>query len=411
MFMEHSIETVIQELIATGKESEYVDFKLKTYGSNLSNSELVKDIAAFANGRAKGDKYIVFGVNDETKEIVGLTEESIDSSTIENCVAERIEPRMVVECGCLSVAGKTLAYIRIPEKNDNPPYVIKKDGGKNNSIRQGDIYVRVGTCNRKANREDLDRMYRENEKMVISVYENYFYVGPIQARSRKRDTIATGCFDVELYNPTSRPIILCEGSIRISNPFATLERIVWGFDPLKRFEESPYTIGANCREIKKIYFDFQSADCIALRFEEIGTTLFFPKIEVALYDTERNEYRAEVDRAYVFARGAVLHIIERYYKEFREKLKHAEPVLVSIIKESENMKLQEVFEQYALDFSFVQPGYELGHPEFPEYDVLYSVIKTALECNNVEALQILRGNGLPEEFIEYTNETLENRNK
>lgn len=402
--MEQPIDEVVQELIERGKETELVDFKLKWYGANLNNTELVKDIAAFANGREKGDKYIIFGVDDKSKEIIGFTGETFDSSAIENCIAERIEPRMVVECGNLFVEDKMIAYIRIPEKNDNPPYIIKKDGGKNNSIRQGDIYVRVGTCNRKANREDLDRMYRENEKMKISIYENYLSVGPMQVGNKKRDTIEIGHFEIELFNPTSRPIILCGGMIKLSNRFETLEKIIWGFNPLTRFEEGPYTVGGHCREVKTTYFDFQSIDCVLLRLDEDGNSLYVPKVEVVLYDTEQNEYHAELDKAYVFARGSVLHKIKRYYKEFREKLKNVGSILVSLIEENENMKLQEVIEKNSLDFSFIQPGYVLGHPEFPEYDVLYSVIETALACNNSGALQTLISKGLPSEFIEFVKE-------
>ena len=56
---------VIKRFIDEKQENEFVDFKLKTYGKDLVNSELVKDVVAFANGEAKGDKYIIFGVAEE----------------------------------------------------------------------------------------------------------------------------------------------------------------------------------------------------------------------------------------------------------------------------------------------------------------------------------------------------------
>ena len=45
---------VIKRFIDEKQENEFVDFKLKTYGKDLVNSELVKDVVAFANGEAKG---------------------------------------------------------------------------------------------------------------------------------------------------------------------------------------------------------------------------------------------------------------------------------------------------------------------------------------------------------------------
>lgn len=89
---------VIKSFIDEKQENEFIDFKLRTYGKDLVNSELVKDVVAFANGEAKGDKYIIFGVADETKEIVGISDdEKFEPSVIENSLDGRVEPRIRIE--------------------------------------------------------------------------------------------------------------------------------------------------------------------------------------------------------------------------------------------------------------------------------------------------------------------------
>ena len=46
------------EIIAQKTETEYADFKRDFY-SDLKNSDIIKDIAAFANSPLNQDKYII----------------------------------------------------------------------------------------------------------------------------------------------------------------------------------------------------------------------------------------------------------------------------------------------------------------------------------------------------------------
>ncbi|SAU14416.1 ATP-binding protein [Klebsiella variicola] len=52
----------IEKLIASGKEGPWWDFK-QTYHQN--NAALVHDILCMANVLHDGDRYLIFGVNDE----------------------------------------------------------------------------------------------------------------------------------------------------------------------------------------------------------------------------------------------------------------------------------------------------------------------------------------------------------
>lgn len=392
----------IKRYIEQKQESEYVDFKLKTYGKDLVNSELIKDVVAFANGEAKGNKYIIFGVADETKEIIGIPdEEKFEPSVIENSLEGRVEPRVRIECGEIRIDGKRVAYIKISEKNDNPPYIIKTAGGKNQSIRQGDIFVRIGTSNRKANREDLDRMYTGNKKIKINFSNNRFRVGPVKVGKKKGQEIRAGVFELELYNPTSTPIILCDGIIRITSKSGEIERDVWGFDVMRGFGEAPYTLGKDSREIKRMYFDFLCEDCIQLRFREDRRIHELVRISIELYDTENNIYRAEIEPAFIVTHENVLYKLDRFYKDFRNKLQEKKSELVQLIKENEYEKLRKALVGFRFDFTFVQPEYVLGEEGLPEYDVLYEMVVQAIKGGNDAILDLLRRDGVAEEFIEF----------
>lgn len=398
---------VIKQYINNGQENECVDFKLKTYGNNPSNSEMAKDVAAFANGDVKADKFIIMGVDDTTKKIIGILDaEKFNPSAIENSIAEKIEPRMSVVCGVIELDSKKIAYIKIPKKNDNSPYIIKKDCGKNVNVREGDIFVRVGTCNRKANREDLDRMYRENSKISIDMYSNLFSIGTMQIGKAKKDVVSVGSFEIELNNPTANSIVLCDGKIIISNKYDKIERRIFGFQAEQRFDERPYTLMQHSREVKKIYFDFLSEDCLRLRFEDDGKLQHYPTVKVELFDTDDNVYVIEKNQAIFLARGSVLHKIKRFYKEFRQSLSYNHLQLVKSIEKKDNDSLLKILDTFHLDFTFMQPGYVLCNSFYPEYDVLYSMVREAIEGGNNEALNILSRYGLSEEFVKLVKDKI-----
>lgn len=137
----------------------------------LSHSDFPKDVCAFVNSISNEDKYIVFGIEDKTREIVGITEEIIEQDSIDEYISQTIEPFVEVECGTFHIDdGKIIGYIKIPSSNTNPPYVIKKECGKNNKLSKGDVFIRKGSCNQKALRSDFDAMYLKNGDIIVRLH-------------------------------------------------------------------------------------------------------------------------------------------------------------------------------------------------------------------------------------------------
>ena len=112
------IERVIS-FIKDAKETETVDYKLEFY-KNLPYSDIAKDVAAFANHPSNDDKFIIFGVEDKTKEVYGLKKEPFgDISELENYLFKTIEPYVKIESECFDYLGKRVAYIKISSQNKN----------------------------------------------------------------------------------------------------------------------------------------------------------------------------------------------------------------------------------------------------------------------------------------------------
>ncbi len=150
----------VTALIQNRAETLLVDYKRDFY-EKLHASDFSKDIAAFANLLSEQDRYIIFGVEDKTRQVVGIDPQTyISVDTLDAYINETIEPFIHIESELFEYDGKLLAYIKIAADNTDQPYVIKQSCGKNSSTEAGDIYIRKGTCNLKACRMDLDAMYR-----------------------------------------------------------------------------------------------------------------------------------------------------------------------------------------------------------------------------------------------------------
>ncbi len=153
-----NVENVIRH-IENRTESLFVDFKRDFY-KNLRNSDFPKDIAAFANQNTDEDCYIIFGVEDKSRRIVGIRPNTyIGIDALDGYLERTVEPFVRIESDTFRYMGKTLAYIKVCKENKDRPYVIQESCGKHNLIEKGDVYIRKGTCNQKAVRMDLDDMY------------------------------------------------------------------------------------------------------------------------------------------------------------------------------------------------------------------------------------------------------------
>ena len=123
-----------------------------------SNSEkYTKTVVAFAN--SQGGK-IVVGVNDKTREIVGVESSSrfklID--TITDNIFQVTEPMIIPDITPLSIDGKTLIVISIPAQMKRP-YYLKRMGKENGT------FIRVGATTRLAWPEKIKELEMEGSRI------------------------------------------------------------------------------------------------------------------------------------------------------------------------------------------------------------------------------------------------------
>lgn len=168
---------LIQDLIDSGREGDFWDFKLEAHANN---AELLHDILCLANSVCKNDKYLIFGVSDPVSgcDIKGVghipgRRKQIDYINFlrdKKFVSER---RPEIQLFTLEIEGKTVEVLKIFDTKFKPYYLTEefscnktKEGlGKPKIVRSYHIYSRVLDTNtpidRSADEYLVEKMWRE----------------------------------------------------------------------------------------------------------------------------------------------------------------------------------------------------------------------------------------------------------
>lgn len=391
---------IIIQYIEEQCECEWVDFKEKFYLLKNDKDSFIKDIVSFANNRNQKDKYIIFGVEDKSRTICGVSPETIpDVSTLEDLLFKKVEPQISIRLGSLDFDKRLIVFIKIPASNEKLPYIIKNECG---SVKQGDIYIRKGSINVKATRRDLDDIYINSDRQKIVPYDDYIIVEPIHIKGTFQDNPTYGIMDIQIMNLSNKPLLINNGWIEIYNVFGKIERSVRDIIPNRNIQEHPFEVPPNTHFTNKIFFDFSSADCITLHFDDNGHLTTKTYVKTIFEDINSKIFESEVKEFFITAKGDILHKIKLKYKEFRLYLNKQRKAILKAIELNQDTILKQVLDNSNIDFSLLLPTYALGNPQFPEYDICAEMIRTAHGVKSNFALELMLLKGLPQDFVEFS---------
>lgn len=139
---------IISQLIISGKENDYYDFKQEWYRDNIS---LIHDIICMANVIThEGDRYIIIGVDNQFK-IIGVDNDKNKKRQQDIiCILKdhdfNGDYRPDIELAPIILEGKTVDVLIIKDKPFKP-YLLKKLRVKDNKNIYPSIYTRVGDTN------------------------------------------------------------------------------------------------------------------------------------------------------------------------------------------------------------------------------------------------------------------------
>lgn len=140
------------ERLLRREEGPKLDFKAKLNLSTESEKkELTKDVIAMANSRG-GRGYIVFGVEDKTKRIIGIRQIDCKEEQVQQIIYNRCDPPIPISFDFIKYEGKTLAVLTVYKSHHKPHQMIQN----------GAFYIRRGSTTDFARRGELANFFQES---------------------------------------------------------------------------------------------------------------------------------------------------------------------------------------------------------------------------------------------------------
>lgn len=115
-----------------------------------SPKNIIKTLVAFAN--TAGGRLLI-GVEDDTREVRGVEEPLDEERRLCDIIADGIVPRLVPSMELISIGDKTLLSVEVYPSGQRPHWVRKEGSDEG-------VYVRLGSTNRKADRELIAELKR-----------------------------------------------------------------------------------------------------------------------------------------------------------------------------------------------------------------------------------------------------------
>lgn len=147
-------------------EGTKLDFKaILSLKNESEKKELAKDVAAMANSKG-GRGYIIFGIEDGTKNILGIEGKRYTEEQIQQVISQRCDPPVSVKLEIIPFHEKQVAVLTIYRSSQQP-----------HQIRQtGVFYIRRGSTTDIARREEIASMLQESgmlqhERIVLNKVE------------------------------------------------------------------------------------------------------------------------------------------------------------------------------------------------------------------------------------------------
>lgn len=141
-------------------EGEKLDFKERIdFLTEGTKKEIVKDICAIANSRG-GRGYIIIGVRDKTKEIIGVGNVNyITEERIQQIVTSRCEPPIPISLEEVMVDDKKVFVITIYNGHQKP-YQVRENGA---------FYIRRGSTTDIMRKQELISAFQEGLNFNVEV--------------------------------------------------------------------------------------------------------------------------------------------------------------------------------------------------------------------------------------------------
>jgi len=138
------------------EEGPKLDYKASLHlNTESEKKEFAKDIIAIANSRG-GRGYIIFGIEDKTKRILGVEPSDFIEEQIQQVVYNRCDPPIPISLDFVELGGKNIAVVTIYRSSHQPHQMLNS----------GAFYIRRGSTTDVARRSEIANLLQENGLMT-----------------------------------------------------------------------------------------------------------------------------------------------------------------------------------------------------------------------------------------------------
>lgn len=167
----------IKNLISTRREDDWWDFKREHHHNK---ADLVHDIICMANNRPRRDSYIIFGVENDTYNVIGV--ENNEKRRNQQCITDLLKNiafaggvRPRIEIHTIIIENHKIDVLIVKDSLNVPYYIEKEYTDKNRKVRPYHIYTRVADTNTPINMQadinDIEFLWRKRFGIDLSIME------------------------------------------------------------------------------------------------------------------------------------------------------------------------------------------------------------------------------------------------
>lgn len=161
------------------RESGWLEFK-ESFNWN-SKDKYVKSMAAFANNKGG---YIVFGIKDKPRDLVGLQSDNFemtDEAKVTAYLNSVFSPEIVFEKFVITVRSKNMGVLYTHQEKTRPVVCVKNDG----DLKEADIYYRYNARSERIKYAGIKMLFElareEERKSWMQLFEKISKIGPTNA--------------------------------------------------------------------------------------------------------------------------------------------------------------------------------------------------------------------------------------
>lgn len=179
------------QMLIRRQESPKLDFKQKLeLETESGKKELAKDVCAIANSRG-GRGHILLGIEDKTKNIIGIEDKAYNEEKIQQIISSRCEPPIPIAYEIVQYEGKFIGILTIYDGGQKP-YQIRETGA---------FYIRRGSTTDTMRKQEIASALQDNfslnielcpisnssmESLDLELIDKYFSANKIQANDDNR---------------------------------------------------------------------------------------------------------------------------------------------------------------------------------------------------------------------------------